>query len=281
MIKGIDVYSLNGVIDWKRVAASGVKFAMIKASQGRGETPATKKLRNFRDGAFTRNITGAASAGIQCGVWHWLTATTVHEAKVEADYFISVIKPYKDKITLWAAVDVESETYLPRQKAMLTKIVKAFMERVEAAGFKPMLYTNPNYIINRYTAGAFNDAEIWLAHYGVTKPYAMPKLRIWQMKSVGTESDVANGWATSDEGRIPGINAACDVNAGFFEVEDMPVSKPDVDGYKVGEKYEVKPGDRYTNGASVPARLAGRSYTIMQVQPGRVLLGEIASWVRV
>ena len=39
-MNGIDVYTGQGIIDWRTVALTQ-GFAMIKASQGRGETSAT------------------------------------------------------------------------------------------------------------------------------------------------------------------------------------------------------------------------------------------------
>lgn len=277
MLKGIDVYKDNGKIDWPKVKESGIDFAMIKASQGRGEGAATKSAYLFPDANLSANLIGATEAGIQCGVWHWLTAKTVHEAKVEADYFIETIRQHKKRITLWAAVDVESPL-LPTSKTLLTAIVKAFMERVEAAGYKPMLYTNPNFLTYRYTPGAFDDADIWLAHHGAPKPMNVPNLKIWQHTSVGTEADVARGWALTPSGRIPGINAACDVNVGYFDIADL--ANPVKPVYKVGGKYTIRPGDVYINGKAVPERLIGQEYTIQQVQSDRILLREIVSWVK-
>ncbi len=277
MLKGIDVYKGNGTINWGQVARAGIDFAMIKASQGRGETVASQSAYLFEDANFAANIKGAHAAGIACGVWHWLTATTVGEARREADFFLAVIKPHRDKIKLWAAVDVES-SLLPTSKVMLTSIVQAFMDRVAEAGFKPMLYTNPNFLAYRYTPGAFDHAEIWLAHHGAPKPKAVPNLRIWQYTSVGTEADVARGWALTPEGRIPGINAGCDVNIGYFDAAEPEPAKP---VYKVGDKYTMKPGDMYTNGKAVPDRIIGQTYTIQQVKEDRILLREIVSWVKV
>ena len=48
-LKGIDVSKAQGTINWYRVADSGVEFAMIKATQGRGEGLTTKHLRRFTD----------------------------------------------------------------------------------------------------------------------------------------------------------------------------------------------------------------------------------------
>ena len=285
MLRGIDVYKSNGKIDWNRVKRAGIDFAMIKATQGRGETELTKNVYLFADPNFRDNILGAAAAGIPTGAWHWLTAKTVHEAKIEADFFLQTIRPYKSNIKLWAAADVESDKHLPTAKSVLTPIVRAFLERVADAGYKPMLYTNPNYLTYRYTPGAFDDTDIWLAHYNAHKPMDVPNLRIWQYDSVGTEYDVAMGWARTASGRIPGINAACDLDVGYFELADiLGEREPQKPTYKAGGKYTIKAGDVYiySNGREqpVPDTLVGKEYTISQVKEGKILLREIVSWVK-
>ena len=118
-----------------------------------------------------------------------------------------------------------------------------------------MLYTNPNYLRYRFEPHAFDDYDIWLAHYGVKTPYSVPNLKIWQYGTTRTD----------------GISTDVDADYGYFGLET----------YRVGDKYTIKPGDRYSNGVSVPARLIGKSYTIMQVRDGMILLGEISSWVKV
>ena len=249
MLKGIDVSTLQGVIDWSRISAD---FAMIKATQGRGEGAATKLLSRFTDSKFKRNIT---SARCPCGVYHYFTARDKSKALAEIDYYCSIIEPYRKNITLWAALDVESFYLDGLGKTELTAIVRTALERIEVHGFKPMLYTNPNYLRYRFEPHAFDGCDIWLAHYGVSKPYSVPNMKIWQYGTTRTD----------------GISTAVDANYGYFAVET----------YRVGEKYTIKPGDRYTNGVSVPARLIGKSYTIMQVREDRILLGEISSWVKV
>lgn len=247
--KGIDVSTLQGVIDWSRVTAD---FAMIKATQGRGETAATKLLPRFTDSKFRRNI---ADCRCLCGVYHYFTAQDKDKALYEADYFYSVIEPYRAKIKLWAALDVESYYLDGLGKTELTAIVRAALERIETHGFKPMLYTNPNFLKYRFEPGAFDDVPIWLAHWGVPKPYSVPNLKIWQY-----------GTAT-----VSGVSKPVDADLGYFEQQ----------GYAVGESYTIKPGDVYSNGKAVPERLVGKSYTIAQVKADRVLLREIMSWVRV
>lgn len=254
-MNGIDVYTGQGIIDWRCVALTQ-GFAMIKASQGRGETKATEHLRIFTDSKFVRNITEASKTRMKLGVWHWMTARSVTEAIYEADYFLDVIAPYRDKITLWAAADVESDRYLcDLGKSELTEITRAFLERIQRAGYRSMLYTNPNFLKYRFTKNAFNDTDIWLAHYGVKKPMQVPNLKIWQHSA----------------GRVDGIKTAVDLDTGYFD--GMP--------YSVGEKYTIRACDVYSNGKAIPKRLVGRVCTISSVKPDRILLREILSWVRI
>lgn len=266
-MKGIDVSTLQGVINWNKVKAAGIEFAMIKATQGRGEGAATRNLRVFTDSKFATNIKNAHNAGISCGVYHYFTAQNNSEAKYEAAYFTDAIKSYKKYIDLWCAVDVESEPYLKTvDSKTLTGATKTFMDYVKKAGYKPILYTNPNYLKYRFTPNAFNSYDIWLAHWGVKKPMTVPNTQIWQY---GT-------------GRIAGINADVDMNEGYFDDgQNQDSSKSETDQYKVGDKYTIQKGDVYSNGKAVPDRLIGETYTISQVREDRILLREIVSWVSI
>ncbi len=203
MYKGIDVSIFQGNPDWLKVRTDGVNFAIIKASQGRS---VSDQYYMFADSKFKYNIVNAHKNGIACGVYHYLTAQTVDEAYKEADYFISVIEPYRDKITLWAAVDVEEDKYLPRDKKLLTDIVKAFCERVKQKGFRSMIYTNRNYLTNRLIYSALGGIDIWQAHWSSSKPNDVGNmLKIWQYSS---------------KGRVNGIIGDVDMNYGYFT---MPI----------------------------------------------------------
>lgn len=250
MLKGIDVSTLQGNIDWSLVSAD---FAMIKATQGRGQGAVTRLLSRFTDSKFKRNI---ENCRCPAGVYHYFTAQDKAKATAEADYFCSIIEPYRSRIKLWAALDVESFYLDGLGKTELTAIVMTALERIETHGFKPMLYTNPNYLIYRFEPHAFDEYDIWLAHYGVKTPYSVPKMKIWQYGKTRTD----------------GISTDVDADYGYFALDES---------YKVGDKYTIRAGDRYTNGVSVPSRLVGKSYTIMQVREDRILLGEISSWVKV
>lgn len=179
MKRGIDVSIFQSGINWEKVRASGVDFAMVKATQGRSEQ--TPEYRMFIDSYFIRNMIGAQKSGIRLGVYHYLTAQTVTEAIEEADYYLSVITLYKSAVSMYAAVDVESK-YLPTDKSMLTMIINAFCKRVQRAGFTPMVYTNPNFLKNRI--GDISVWPLWLALWRdkkfVPSKEDYPNIRIWQ-----------------------------------------------------------------------------------------------------
>lgn len=220
MKRGIDVSTYQGNINWMDVRSTGIDFAMIKATQGRSETAA---YRDFTDSKFTANITGAHSVGIRCGVYHFLTAQTVPEAMKEAEYFLSVIEPFRKIISLYAAVDVESSKYLPNDKTLLTQIVFAFCSRVEAAGYDPMIYTNLDWMKNR-----LNDISaypLWLALWrdreNVPTVKQFPSMRIWQW---GTEA-------------VKGIAGKPDAN---FMIEEKPKSETFETDKAVGGKKDTR-----------------------------------------
>ena len=83
-IHGIDVSQHQGSIDWRKVKASGIQFAMLRAGYG----------ANTVDGEFERNARGCMEAGIPFGVYWFSYAYTPEMARREAEKCISVIREY-------------------------------------------------------------------------------------------------------------------------------------------------------------------------------------------
>ena len=59
MIKGIDVSSWQGVIDYRKVKTSGVSFVIIRAGFGREVSQ--------KDNCFEQNYSAAKAAGLDVG----------------------------------------------------------------------------------------------------------------------------------------------------------------------------------------------------------------------
>lgn len=158
-IKGIDVSRHQNAIDWQKVANSGVEFAMIRLSLGSVEDE-----YNGQDSRSHYNITEARKAGLHVGVYHYLKAHNVEEARAEAKYMISLLGNYE--IDYPVALDFED----PWQQKNLTnaertEMARVFIDEIKAAGYYPMLYTNCNWLENFLDMDELSDVEIWLADW--------------------------------------------------------------------------------------------------------------------
>ena len=196
--KLIDVSTWNGNIDWNKVYKSRVKYAMIRSSFG-VENP------NQVDNKFVRNITNAQRAGVKCGIYHYSYAKSAAEAKKEAEFCLKTIKNYK--IDLPVAFDIEDSSQTHLGKDTLTSIVIAFCDRIKSAGYRPMLYCNPNWLCNYlHKDKLINKYDIWLANWGVSAPSY--NCAIWQY---------------SENGGVPGISGSVDMN---WIYKDYTSTKP-------------------------------------------------------
>lgn len=163
-MKGIDVSSHQGLIDWAKVKAAGIEFAIIRAGYGKYESQV--------DSRFEQNAFGALSAGLHVGVYWFSYATTPDEAREEAKLCASTIEKYKGKFDFPVYFDYEydSEEYSKKQGVTPTQelreaLAKAFCEEIEAHGWRAGVYTNNDYLKNRWRLGVLKQWEIWLADY--------------------------------------------------------------------------------------------------------------------
>lgn len=265
-LNGVDVSVYQGNIDWNKVKADGIDFAIIKATQGRA---VNSNAYLFTDRQFANNITNAHKAGIRCGVYHYLTAKTVKEAQVEAEHFLATIKPYRDKVTLYAAVDVEEKKYLPSNKTLLTQIVDAFCSYVKADGYKPIVYTNPDFI--NYWLNDISQWDLWLALWNGNKekvPTSYRNMKIWQ-------------WSNSI--RVNGINGSVDGNVGYFDVDTKPIDIPknnslthDGEDIQRGDIVEVVKGQNYLYGTNKKFTVWFNTYQVLQLVGDRAVIGKNA-----
>lgn len=175
MKKGIDVSEHQGNINFPLVKSSGIEFAMIRA--GYGWTTEDKK--------FEQNVNGFTNAGIPVGAYWFIYATNVEEAIKNADKCIEVLSKFKGKFTYPIGCDYEydSDSYSEKQgvkqnKASRTAIIEAFCDRLEEAGYYVSAYLNKDYIANKLNYNELTQFDLWLAQWGVEKPYR--ECGMWQ-----------------------------------------------------------------------------------------------------
>jgi lysozyme len=130
---GIDVSNHQGNIDWKRVAASHVSFAYIKATEG----------SDFLDKQFSTNWANARAAGINRGAYHFFTLCSSGAA--QAKNFLSVIPA--DPEALPPAVDLEFSACRARpDNATVQRELRTFLDAVEYRLRRPVIvYILPSF----------------------------------------------------------------------------------------------------------------------------------------
>ena len=129
---GIDVSRYQGKIDWARVKAGGTGFAIIKCTQG----------VNTVDPEFHRNMRNCAAVGLPVGAYVYSKARTAFAAAEEAERAAEECAPYHLDYPI--AMDFEAAQFLAMPKKTRGAIIDAFCTRIEARGYKPMLYSSKN-----------------------------------------------------------------------------------------------------------------------------------------
>jgi len=187
---GIDVSDHQGAIDWPAVAAGGVRFAYIKATEG----------QTFIAKSAYANVAAARAAGIKVGVYHFATPSpTAQDAEGEALHFWQ-ISTTLGRLDLPPVLDIESNPKGMSPAAMAEWITRWSAVTATKWGRRPIVYTYTSFLPSLGT-GAFTDLPLWLARYtadndpGRTAPW-----QTWTLWQYGTAADVQ------------GVNGKCDHN---------------------------------------------------------------------
>jgi len=204
-LNGIDVSRWQGKIDWQKVRQSGVDFAFIKCSQGGSVSAAA--ISPFTDSYFKTNIEGAYAAGVQCGVYHYLTGTTHEDVIKEAEYVARILAPYKSMISFPVALRFEESRYTVFHKTYNAILIRLFTDVIRNAGYAPMLYAPKSFLKNFIDMSSLGDLDVWYARYYAPRscgkaPDDIPKMTVWQ-------------WTGS--GRVDGISGCVNLNVAFFD----------------------------------------------------------------
>ncbi len=185
MSKGIDVSRHQGAVDWKKVKAAGIEFAVIRAGYG--------MYANQADTEFAANMQGAKSAGVPVGVYWYSYAVTEAEAKREAETCLKIIEPYRGQIALPVFFDQEYEPGIKAQtKETRTKLCLAFLEAVRQAGYRPGLYCSYDWYQNWVDSSRLSAYPVWIAQYASRCSYAGQNLVAWQYTGKGTVNGVTS-----------------------------------------------------------------------------------------
>ncbi len=233
-MKGIDVSVHNGAIDWKKVKADGVEFAILRAGYGR--------VASQKDARFEENYAGAKAAGIPVGAYWYSYAMSEDEARLEADVFLSVIKGKQFEMPVY--FDLEEKKQFDLGKEQVSAIMRAFLKKVESAGYFVGLYGSASSLTTHTADDIKSRYTIWLAHWCNQTNY----------------TGAYGIWQHSEKGKVAGINGNVDLDIGY---KDFPtiIKAKGLNGYGKEEVLPNPPAPAAEDGITVEVTVDGKKYS--------------------
>lgn len=212
VVRGIDVSEWNGDINWKKVKASGISFAIIRVGgryYGSGDY--------YIDSNYKENLKNATAAGLDVGVYFYSQAISTAEAKKEATYTMKLISGYNINLPIvmdyeyaWENGGLAGRLYDAHlSKAQATNVIKTFCSTVESKGYVGMLYASKTVITDDMNGSNIAKSyPVWTAQYNDTD----------------TLTSKHTYWQYSDIGDVPGISHATDMNYRYITTPAAPAS---------------------------------------------------------
>lgn len=182
---GIDVSRYQGTVDWTKVKAAGVKYAFIKATEG----------RTWVDPMFARNWRELKEKGIPRGAYHFYRTDVPLQAQI--DNFCNTVGSLEAG-DLPPVLDVEVPSVWNHLSVkQRVDLCNGWMRGVEAKlGVKPIIYLSSSFATDVLKGDPSLAAYLlWVAHYT-----AQPNPRVPAPWSTWTF------WQYSESGTVDGIN---------------------------------------------------------------------------
>jgi len=225
--KGIDVSYWNSEktpIDWEKVKASGIDYAILRCGYG-------NNLKKYDDSTFAYNSSECERLGIPYGVYIYSYADSVSDAKSEANHVLRLIT--KRKIDYPVYYDLEDKTLTQNMSnSEIVECAKVFCERIEDHGYVAGIYANLNWWNNILKSSKLDKYEKWVAQYNYKCDYKK-QYRIWQSTSEGTIDGIAT------KGKVD-VNFELDLDDNKYAAAGkFPPLKKGWHTTKTGRKYYI------------------------------------------
>lgn len=167
-VRGVDVSSYQGNIDWSVLQEENIQFAFIKATEG----------SSYVDPKFSENYHNTLSSSLRIGYYHFFSFDSA--GITQAENFIQNVP--KTENMLPPVVDVEfygDKEQNPPKSEDVVKELSIFIETLESYyDLKPIIYaTDTSY--NLYIKESFQEYDLWIRSV-YTKPSEDIPWTFWQ-----------------------------------------------------------------------------------------------------
>lgn len=212
LYEGPDISYHNGAVDVKRVRDAGCRRVGIRAGYGRGNV----------DQKYVVNALACYNLGVDVLLYWFSYAYTTDMARAEADYTIAQAAKYWQRCPIAYDFEYDSVNYARKKgvaitKGLATDMAIVFLQKVKAAGYVPVLYTNRDYLQNYFDldriTSALGTVYVWYARYTSKLPEG--------------EADTADIWQYTSKGKLPGVAGNVDMNRFYtdFSAEMVPADR--------------------------------------------------------
>lgn len=155
VVQGIDVSTYQRNVDYNKLKAAGIKYVIIRAGFGR--------YISQKDIMFESHYAAAKAAGLDVGAYWYSYATSMEDAKREAQTCIEAIKEKKFEYPIY--FDLEEAEQLKKGRAFCDSLVNVFCTTMEAAGYFAGLYISRSPLQTNISASVANRYALWVAEY--------------------------------------------------------------------------------------------------------------------
>lgn len=205
MKKGIDISAHQGNINWP-LTSTQIEAVIIRAGYG----------KNNIDQKWVPNIEAAVSLGLDLGVYWFSYAYSADMAYMEGKYAALAVQKKLGTRCIPIAFDLEYDSvdYAKKKgviidRAAATQYAIAFLKAVKESGYRPMIYTNIDYIKRYFDLEAIRKAV----------PDTMLWLAAWRSEKPAGYGDIMSVWQYTSDGTVPGINGRVDMDRIYDDLE--------------------------------------------------------------
>lgn len=150
-VRGVDVSTYQGEINWEVLSSQDIDFAFIKATEG----------SSLVDPHFSFNFTEAQKCNIAIGAYHFFSYDS--PAETQAENFINTVEPFEGMLP--PVIDLEfydnyekdppTREYVDEQLSIMLDTLEVYY------GLKPIIYaTEKSYEL--YLSGDYAEYDVWI-----------------------------------------------------------------------------------------------------------------------
>ena len=216
-LKGIDVSTFQGDIDWEKVKNAGIDFAVIRCGFG-------SNIEKYDDAKWKRNADECTRLGIPFGAYLYSYAENTDEAESEAAHALRLLEGYE--LSLPVYLDLEDNMVAGCSNEVIGQMADVFCTALQDAGYEVGVYANLNWWNNKLTSSVFDNPtwHKWIAQWSSECTYN-GDYTMWQYTSSGSVDGISGNvdmdiwygepFADDDDSKIVGdINRDGVVDAG-------------------------------------------------------------------